>query len=80
MKFHFKIHKNKRGTMRIYTQQRIDMMSTQEKQNAIDAVKTSASLTVEEKKINLDLLEKDSIKIAHMQIQESAADISDICS
>lgn len=70
---------NKRGTMRIYTPQRIAKMTSQEKQDAIEAVRSSNTLTVDEKEANLSLLEsKESITIARMQIKEGAADIGDI--
>ena len=65
--------------MRIYTKDRIAKMSPQDKQNAIDAVRSSNTLSVDEKEANLSLLEREeSAKIAHMQLRESAADIGDI--
>ena len=65
--------------MRIYTMDRINKMSMHERKTAIEAVKTSNTLTVDEKKENLRLLEVGkSTQIAHMQIVESAADIGDI--
>ena len=69
----------RRGTMRIYTKERILKMNPVEKQDAIDAVRSSNTLTANEKEANLLLLEaKDSTTVARMQMRESAADIGDI--
>lgn len=65
--------------MRIYTTKRIAQMSPHERKIAIEAIKTSNTLTVEEKEINLSLLEAgQSTQVALRQIQESAPDIGDI--
>lgn len=74
-----KVHQNNPRGLRIYTKERIAKMSPQDKQNAIDAVKTSPTLTSEEKEANLALLEKPSAHtIALQQLSESAAEIGDI--
>lgn len=65
--------------MRIYTDERVAQMSHKERQASIEAVKTSNTLTPKEKEANLMKLETPNREMMVLrQIQEGAADISDI--
>ena len=63
--------------MRVYTPERIAMMSVHEKKEMIDIIKSS-NLTVEEKEANLKLLQVRDNSHILKDIEESQADIDDI--
>ena len=64
--------------LRVYSKERVAMMSEAEKEWAIDMVKTSNSLTPQEKEENLKILQHNREAQIHAKIMEEAADIDDI--
>lgn len=67
-----------KNEMRVYTQERVDQMSDEEKLHLQDVVRVSG-LTPEEKEANLKMLEvRDRAHIVALKEQECQADYSDM--
>ncbi|NOX15988.1 MAG: hypothetical protein GXP61_08190 [Epsilonproteobacteria bacterium] len=63
---------------RVYSQQRVARMSEDERKWAIDMVKTSNSLTPQEKEENLRVLQRDIKAEIQARIVAESADIDNI--